>query len=243
MKPRPEPERERHQRSRAAAPAPPSATATGSAPEAIGRRRLRGCSRSASTSQQVVEQVDRARQQRERQRSPPRRAAQQPRLPICCENSTPANSSRFLVHCLGRSTWSRAPITCASGGELRGAPARGGVRRRAPRLAVAPAGGGPAGGGRRGNSARSTSSHSAWPIAMCASWMCGVESRRRDQRMSHCAANVAALAPVMPITVMPRACASSTACRTFGEPPLVVIATSTSPGVPSASSWRENTCS
>ena len=61
--------------------------------------------------------------------------------------------------------------------------------------------------------------------------------------MSHRAAKSAPFSPVMPITVMPSASAAATAVRMLGDLPLVVIATSTSPGAPRLSSWRAKTSS
>ena len=96
---------------------------------------------------------------------------------------------------------------------------------------------------KRFNIARSTTRQNAWPMAMWPSWMFGVEALGVTSATSHIAANSAPLAPVMPITVISSLCAARTARRMLSERPLVVIATSTSPGAPMPSSWRENTWS
>src|SRR5207247_6656743 len=73
----------------------------------------------------------------------------------------------------------------------------------------------PAGAPAGPNSARSTSSHRACPMAMCPSWIRGVEKLGVISAKSHFAANLAPLAPVRPITTMPSRFAASTARSTL----------------------------
>jgi hypothetical protein len=73
--------------------------------------------------------------------------------------------------------------------------------------------------------------------------MRGVAAPGAIRAWSQRAAKRRPAAPVKPTTVMPQACAACTAFSTLAERPLVVMATSTSPGAPRPSSWRANTAS
>ena len=80
-------------------------------------------------------------------------------------------------------------------------------------------------------------------MAMCPSWMRGVTACGVTSAWSQRRANARPRDPVMPMTTIPSARATCTARVTLAERPLVVMATSTSPGDPSPSSWRANTSS
>ena len=78
-------------------------------------------------------------------------------------------------------------------------------------------------------------------MAMWPSCTRGVESLGVTSATSHRAAKSRPLSPVIPMTVRPCWWATSIAATTFGDPPLVLMATSTSPATPRPSSWRANT--
>jgi hypothetical protein len=76
---------------------------------------------------------------------------------------------------------------------------------------------------------------------MCPSWMRSVACAGTTRHSPHVSRSRPPSRPVRPTVSAPRALAASTASSTLGELPLVLMATSTSPGRTIASTWRLNT--
>ena len=187
---------------------------------------------------QVVEQVDRAREQRERD-EPGGRAQQQRRAGrAAARTARPRTAADSWSTACGRSAWRSAPITTfpaawRDGGAL--LRARPTARRPAARPRGAASGGTTArGAARRGRAgtSRARSARTARGPSRCAPPGCAAWKRAGvTSATSHSAANRLPFAPVMPITVMPqRVRRVPRRVARSREPPLVVIATSTSPG-------------
>ena len=81
----------------------------------------------------------------------------------------------------------------------------------------------------------------AWMTARCSSWTWAVSDDGTTTPTSHRAASARPFSPVTKTVTSPRAFAAASAFRTLGLRPDVVSAKATSPGLPSASTWREKT--
>jgi len=98
-------------------------------------------------------------------------------------------------------------------------------------------------GAAAGNIARSTSAQTMWAAVMWTCWMIGVQLEGARRMWSQRGSILPPPCPANPSVVRPLARAASSAQSTLGELPEVEMARNTSPGLPSAITWRSNTWS